>query len=169
MKRKRSQFFESSFQKNGSILWLIFQKKIFNSLSHIDKKINSVSHIVKKVHRKRFNSMGHFWKRVLFFALYSKKVQFIDSFFVFLKRKTVQVFESRKEQIILWVIYFVKFKYSVSHTKKWVQFFGSYQKSVQFFDSYVFKNLILRVIFFKKVNSLSHFLNKNLWVVWKKV
>ena len=127
--KKMVQFFESSFQKRfisvthisiKSVLWVILTK------------IQLCESYWKKVHKKRFNSMGHFWKRVPFFALYSKKVQFIDSFFVFLKRKTVQVFESKKEQFILWVIYFVKLKYSLSHTKKWVQFLWVMLKRFQF-------------------------------------
>ena len=68
--------------------------------------------------------MGHFEKG--FHSLrYTQKVQFIDSIFVFLKRKKVQVFESKKEQFILWVINFVKLKYSLSHTKNGCNFFES--------------------------------------------
>ena len=73
--------------KTGSILWVVsnkrvqffesYQKKVFNSLSQIRKRVQSFP--IKKVpfldsyFKKKFNSLSHIWKNVQFFASYSKK------------------------------------------------------------------------------------------------
>ena len=147
--KKKVQFFESYWENKGSIIWVIF-----NSLSHIEKKINPWVKL-KKVHfleshfffskkklflesrsKKKFNSLSHIQKRVQFFAPYSRKrVQFLPSYS---KEKSVQVFwVIWKEGSILWVIF------------KKVQ-------RVQLFESSWKKGSIHLRLFLKRFNPLRH-------------
>ena len=100
----------------------------------------------KEVHKKRFNSMSHFFEQ---------KVRFPESLFFFWHK--VQFFETYwKVQL------FDSFWKKLSHIReKKVQFLGRIRGKVQFFDSYSKK----KINFAKK----SHIQKiKNLWVVFRK-
>ena len=83
--KKRVQFFELFF----SILWVVFKKKEFDSLSRIFEK-------------KKFNSLCHIQKKVQFCESYSKKKKGSILWVIFEKSSILWV--KQKRSSILWVI-----------------------------------------------------------------
>ena len=136
--RKKFRIFEPQFLFLKKSLWVMFKKKMFNSLSRVPKKkrFNFLSHIKKK----RFNSLSHITTKFNYLSRI-KKVQFFEFFVsskIFLKKNLV-------------------------FQKKKVQFFESYWQTVFNSLSHLCeKGSILCVIFKKKVSFLcvifkSHF------------
>ena len=144
----RVQFCES-YEKKCSILWVVL-KKVFNSVSRIEKRMNSVSRIEKKdefcgsASKRKFNSVSYFywWKN---FESWKKKGPF------------------------LWIKKIQKFKYpshekrfnSLSHIKKGPSI-GVMKKGRNNAFSQIEqkKSLVLWVIFSTKSSIL--------WVISKK-
>ena len=163
---KRVQFFKSYWKKDansvshlfkkGSFLWLIFQKG-YSVLWVILTKIQLCESYWKRF-IKRGSTLWVIFEKGFYSLRYTQKGSIHWFFFVFLTRKTVQVFESKKEQFILWVIYFVKLKYSLSHTKKWIQFLWVMLKRFQFL--WVMLKRRVRSCWKEGFNSVSHVLNK---------
>ena len=81
MKKKKVQFFES-WKKEGSILWV---KKRFNSLSHIETEFIPLSHIQKSVqflesYFSKGSILGVIWnKTILWVKWRTRKVHFFES------------------------------------------------------------------------------------------
>ena len=144
----RVPFFESFFDtrfnslshiswSNVSILCVIWKKKVFISLRHIQRKgFNSLRHIQRKrvqlfaylkkglkslTHIKKFNSLSHTKKTPILWLILNKKVQFFEPYL--------------KKSSILWVL-----KKSVLRVKKgsilWVMFLfeSDIFKKVPFFE-----------------------------------
>ena len=115
---KNLQFFESYVEK-GSVLWVIFWK-VFNSLSQIEKKGSHLWVIFKRRVQcleslwKIFESHSKssifwvFWKKVQFFASYSRNEGFNSLRHV-----------RRKKSPILWIDFFFEKKFhSLNQTQK---------------------------------------------------
>ena len=170
------QFYDLCFQK-GSILWVLFSK-VVSSLSHIFKVFNSLSHIFKA-----FNSLSHiFKKRWILWVIFSKSVQFFESYFFekkfyFFESFYKQFWELYEKGSILWVIV----KKSIPRVifkeqnlwvifKKEVQFFESNSKKFYSLSRLFQKVEFLKVIFIKikKDQVFESYWKKStiLWVVF---
>ena len=130
----KKKFNSLSHIEKGTILWLIFQRKgnnffetyskrvqsfwfIFNSMSLFFAKegFNSLNHIEKKVQFlesffKKFNSVSHIFCEKFLESYFAKGINsyFESYFYLFKKKKKVQLFES----------YFFKGSISLSHVEK---------------------------------------------------
>ena len=82
----------SCIRKRGSILWVIFQKKI-NSWSHLKKRLGSLSHISKR----RFNSLSRIRKKFNSVSRITKKFNSLKHFFDFFFLKKNESFFLRKK------------------------------------------------------------------------
>ena len=135
------------FKKEGSILWVISEKRGSIFLSHIRKKIQFL-----ESHSKKKGSWGHIQKKVQFFESHSK-------------RRFNSLSHIQKKGSILWVIFKKKFN-SLSQTKK-----NSFLRVIFYKKKTIFWNILLLkvTIFFesywkKKFNSLS--LKKGVQIHW---
>ena len=139
---KEVQFFESHSEK-GSNLWVILEKSSI-LLSHIQKC--SILWVINQT-------------KIQFYWVVNQKKSSI-----LLGRKSEKRFNSlifskkKKEQFILWVRHFLKWKFSLSHTKKWVQFLWVMLKRFQFL--WVMLKRRVRSCWKEGFNSASHIFQK---------
>ena len=178
IKKKKVQFFESSFKNinfkslrqvpffesyEKSILWEIFPKKSLNHLKTwitCKKMFNSLSRIEKKKEGsilwlwvvyiwQKFNSLNHIRKEVQFFESHLKKGSILWDTFRKKRFNSLSHFEKKgpffesdlEKGSILWVRFRKKFT-SLSHVQK--------KKKAHFFESYSNEGSSLWVIFKKR-------------------
>ena len=143
-----------SHSRKSSILWVIFSKEEFNSLSHtkkssilwviIRRRFNSSSQYFLKV----FNSWSHIRKKgLILWVVFPKKVQFFESQKRFKILK--DIFEKKNNSLSpIQKKYFLKRRFSSSRFLFWVIF------------SEITLNSLSHIFWRKKSNSLSHISEK---------
>ena len=176
LNQTKSSILWAIFEKEGSILWFCQNlREKDQSLRHIQEKRFILRVIFRKkgsilwvMKKKGSISMTHVGKKGSIPWSHEKMVQFCGSCFSS-KKKFNSSSHLLKEVSILWVLW-VMFKKKDSFLwlmlEKWVWFVDSIEKEgsvlwvtlskVQSFDSYFQKVQFLKVIFLKRVKSLSH-------------